>query len=150
MIKVPVEIDLRTCKSDQILQGYLSDHDDRVVRLRQKGDKWFRTQKTSTDNPAVRVENEVEITKEEFLSDWPKTEGRRIEKTRHYLEHNSHTIELDVFSGKNVGNIMAEVEFATVKDAEAFAAPSWFGRDVTKDGRYSNSDIAKHGFPKTV
>lgn len=45
---------------------------------------------------------------------------------------------------------MAEVEFSTLKEAEEFNAPDWFGEDVTSDKRYGNGDIAEHGFPETV
>ncbi|MEK7471776.1 MAG: hypothetical protein AAB624_00860 [Patescibacteria group bacterium] len=45
---------------------------------------------------------------------------------------------------------MAEVEFNSTEEAEAFVAPDWFGADVTEDKRYGNGDIAKNGFPEKV
>lgn len=38
------------------------------------------------------------------------------------------TIELDVFSGVYDGLILAEVEFPTVEEAEAFVPPEWSPR----------------------
>ena len=38
---------------------------------------------------------------------------------------------------------MAEVEFPSIEEAESFAAPEWFGEDVTYDGRYHNSAMSR-------
>ncbi len=147
---LPVGIDLKNCKSESILQGYYTEDDGKVIRLRQKGKKYYRTHKVPTDNPVKRVEYENEISEEEFLVYWAKTEARRVEKTRNYIESEGHTIELDVFLGDNSGHIMVEVEFDTIESAELFTPPGWFGLEVTEDMRYTNSDIAKNGFPEAV
>ncbi len=55
----------------------------------------------------------------------------------------SHTIELDIFAGSLEGITLAEVEFATIEEADAFIPPSWFGEDVTYDKRYHNSEMSK-------
>ena len=49
----------------------------------------------------------------------------------------AYTIELDVFEGLFEGIVVAEVEFPSIEEAESFAAPEWFGEDVTYDGRYA-------------
>ena len=38
---------------------------------------------------------------------------------------------------------MAEVEFPSIEEAESFAAPEWFGEDVTYGGRYHNSAMSR-------
>ena len=52
-------------------------------------------------------------------------------------------IELDVFEGKFEGLYLAEVEFSSEEDADAFAPPDWFGEDVTLDGTYHNSRMSQ-------
>ena len=52
------------------------------------------------------------------------------------------TIELDVFSGVYSGLVLAEVEFPTVEEAEAFVPPEWFTEDVTMSGEYQNSRLS--------
>ena len=37
---------------------------------------------------------------------------------------------------------MAEVEFASIEEANAFLPPDWFGHDVTMDRRYHNVNMA--------
>ena len=55
----------------------------------------------------------------------------------------THTIELDVFDAPFAPLYMAEVEFATLEEAENFTPPEWFGEDVTFDGSYHNSAMSK-------
>ena len=35
----------------------------------------------------------------------------------------------------------AEVEFASIEEAERFVAPDWFGEDVTFEAKYKNSNL---------
>ena len=52
-------------------------------------------------------------------------------------------IELDVFYGKFEGLILAEVEFETLEQANAYQPPKWFGRDVSITGEYQNSKLSR-------
>jgi len=149
---VPPEIDLEVCDPVEINQGYLTDENGKVIRYRRKGDKFYKTHKSPTDNPAQRLEDEVEITEEDFNAKWPQTEGCRIRKFRYHIEYGDKMIELDVFLGDNVGHMMAEVEFETTDASDAFEPPTWLEKknEVTEDARYGNAEIAIHGWPKPV
>ena len=46
-----------------------------------------------------------------------------------------------MFEGELAPLKFAEVEFTSVEEAENFAAPDWFGEDVTFDARYQNSNL---------
>ncbi len=59
-------------------------------------------------------------------------------------------LELDVFDGELSPLTVAEVEFPTVEEAEAFTPPDWFGREVTYDKRYSNANMTINGRPETL
>lgn len=135
----------------KIDQGYLASTDDCEIRVRRKGDEFFLTYKsTPTDHVAERIELETELTQKQFDTMWPGTAGRRVEKTRYEIPaaDGVHTIELDVFEGDNEGCILAEVEFASTAEADAFQPPAWFSIDVTADKGFGNASIAEHGFPK--
>ena len=74
----------------------------------------------------------------------PKTDGIFIEKTRYLIPYaEKHTIELDVFHGALAPLVLAEVEFSSVEEADAFTPPSWFGEDVTNCSKYHNSNLSK-------
>lgn len=95
-----------------------------------------------------REENEREITREEYDALLGKAVTAAIEKTRYYIPIDSHhTAELDVFCGSLSGLMTAEVEFASIEDAERFTPPSWFGREITEDKRYKNKALALFGMP---
>jgi CYTH domain-containing protein len=52
-------------------------------------------------------------------------------------------IEIDTYRGRNAGLVVAEVEFPTYAAARKFQPPSWFGREVTGEKRYSNVKLAR-------
>ena len=53
------------------------------------------------------------------------------------------TIEFDVFEGAYAGLMLAEVEFSSEEDANAFVPPAWFTKDVTFSGEYQNSRLSQ-------
>lgn len=71
-----------------------------------------------------------------------------IKKVRFFLPLGAHMAELDVFYGSLGGLIMAEVEFDSIEECDAFVPPKWFGREVTDDKRYTNHSLALHGLPE--
>jgi CYTH domain-containing protein len=116
------------------------------VRVRRRAEQSVLTVKSG--GARTRVEEELEIEPDRFERLWPLTEGRRIEKTRYEIAADGGaTIELDVYSGRLAGLVVAEVEFDSESDADAFAAPDWFGREVTDDARYKNQRLAREGVP---
>ena len=53
------------------------------------------------------------------------------------------TIELDVFTGPLKGFVMAEVEFPSEDKAASYTAPDWFGKEVTYDPLFHNSNMSR-------
>ena len=130
---------------DEIAQGYLAIGDDQV-RLRKRGDRHLITVKRG--HGMVRHEVEVPVAQESFEQLWPLTEGRRLEKTRLTTSVGEHTAEIDLYQGPLAGLKTVEVEFDDQADAETFSPPSWFARELTGDGRYSNVRLAIKGLPQ--
>ena len=73
----------------------------------------------------------------------PKADGICISKKRYLIPWDSYTIELDVFEKSLAPLIIAEVEFPSVEEANAFTPPDWFDQDVTKDPAYHNSNLSR-------
>ena len=126
-------------------QGYLAVGEDEEVRVRRLGSETFLTVKRGSGE--VRMEEEIELDREQFGRLWPLTEGRRVHKVRHRLEVADRTIELDVYGGALKGLLTAEIEFESEREAERFEAPEWLGHEVTEDERYKNESLAVHGMP---
>ena len=103
-------------------QGYLST--EPVVRVRQDNDKYELTYKSK--GLMVREEHNLPLTKEAYLHLKEKADGRIITKKRYMIPFSKYTIELDVFQGDLAPLLLAEVEFPSEEEANAFIPPEWF------------------------
>lgn len=124
----------------QIEQAYLCT--DPVVRVRREDDTFYLTYKSR--GRMVREEYNLPLTEQAYLHLLKKADGRVLTKRRYLIpiEGTKLTIELDIFSGAYEGLILAEVEFTTEEEANAFTPPAWFTRDVTFTGEYQNSRLS--------
>lgn len=124
-----------------IEQGYLCT--DPVVRVRRQDDDYFLTYKGK--GLLAREEYNLPLTRSGYEHLIKKADGNIIKKKRYLIpiEDTDLTIELDIFDKPFAPLIMAEFEFSSVEDANAFIAPDWFGEDVTNDPAYHNSNMSK-------
>ena len=76
-----------------------------------------------------------------------KANGAQIVKDRYRVPLGAYTVELDIFREALAPLVLAEVEFPTEAAAQAFAAPDWFGREVTYDPAYTNAALSRDGLP---
>ena len=116
--------------------------------MRRIGEGSFLTVKRGSG--LERLEEEIEITEEQFDALWPATEGRRLAKRRFYVPLDERTAEVDVYGGGLTGLITAEVEFGSVAESEEFDPPPWFGDEITGDPRYANQVLAVAGRPENL
>jgi adenylate cyclase len=139
--------DALAAPSELIEQGYLTiGSDGTETRLRRRGERCSLTVKSGSG--MTRAEHEVELSAEQFAALWPATEGARLLKRRHLLRtEEGRVIELDVYEGGLGGLMVAEVEFDDPWGAESFAAPYWFGPELTDDPDYKNQRLALRGMP---
>lgn len=124
----------------ELEQGYLSTNP--VVRIRKSDDQYFLTYKGS--GLMIREEYNLPLTKEAYLHLRPKADGILIHKNRYKIPYqNKYTIELDIFLDELAPLILAEVEFDSEEEANAFLPPEWFGKDVTFSTDYHNSTLSQ-------
>lgn len=124
----------------EIEQGYLCTSP--TIRIRKMDETYFLTYKSS--GMMAHEEYEMPLTEESYLHLREKTDGNLITKRRYLIPLDaSHTIELDIFQDSLKGVTLAEVEFASIEEANSFIPPEWFGKDVTYDKRYHNSEMSK-------
>ena len=122
----------------RIEQGYLCTSP--VVRIRRQDDEYFLTYKSK--GLMAREEYNLPLTQEAYEHLKSKADGLVISKTRYLIpEKNGLTIELDVFHKDYEGLLLAEVEFPSIEEANAFTPPDWFDQDVTKNPAYHNSNL---------
>jgi adenylate cyclase len=133
---------LRRFRSRAIEQGYLSVKTDGTqIRLRKAGRRHSLTIKRGRG--LSRLEIEIDLTRDQFEALWPATAGSRLTKTRYDVPFGKHTVEIDVYRGRNEGLVVAEVEFTDERECRRFQPPDWFAADVSGKSRYSNVRLAR-------
>lgn len=119
-----------------------------TIRIRQSNSDYFLTVKGK--GHLAREEFEMSITKEQYQSLQKKCDAPPIIKKRYFVPlQNSLTAEIDFYEGNLTGLITTEVEFLSEESANSFIAPDWFGKDVTFDYRYKNTNLCLHGIPQS-
>ncbi|MGZ5023431.1 MAG: CYTH domain-containing protein [Chthoniobacterales bacterium] len=126
---------------EEIEQGYLAIESGVQVRLRKKGGIRSLTYKRGNKN--LREEREVRLSAEQFDALWPGTAGRRLSKIRYDVPCGDRVVEVDIYTGRHDGVVVAEVEFPDEKSCREFVPPDWLGEDVTGRSRYSNVVLAQ-------
>ncbi len=124
-----------------IEQAYLCT--DPVVRVRRSDDEYYLTYKGR--GMLEREEHNLRLDRESYGHLRQKADGSIIAKTRYLIPLAEVTVELDVFLPPFAPLVLAEVEFETREQAEAFRPPAWFGREVTYDPAYSNAALSRRG-----
>ena len=122
------------------IQAYVAAQEDRSLRVRLIDDR--RAPLT------IKIGRQL-ISRDEFEYDIPVEDSRELigsalgivlEKTRHEVEHEGFTWEVDVYAGAYQGLVVAEVEME--HEDQQPPLPSWIGPEVTGDRRFSNLVMA--------
>ncbi len=127
----------------RLIQAYLGLDPLPVVRIRIKAEKAFLTIK-GPSRTISRPEFEYEIPVDDAYELLKLAISEPVEKTRYKIQHDGFLWEVDVFSGKNKGLVMAEIELKS--ENQHFSRPDWLLQEVSGDGRYYNSYLSEHPF----
>jgi len=128
-----------------IKQGYLNADKNKTVRIRIADEKGFITIKGKSNKAGTtRFEWEKEMPFSEAEELLLLCEPSIIEKHRYLIKKGTHTFEVDVFLGDNLGLLVAEIELNS--ENETFEKPTWLGDEVTGELQYYNSSISKLPF----
>lgn len=130
-----------------IEQAYLVSEKNRSERVRHEDGKYTHTVKEKRDDKS-RFEEDRDITQEEYEEKCKDALGI-ITKTRYRVQDEAfHEFCFDDFHAP-VKFIMAEIEYHSEKDIDAFPVPEWMEEfidsEVTDDPRFQNARIALTG-----
>ena len=130
-------------KAVDIKQAYLSTNNNMAIRVRIEG---IQASLNIKSKKSERVNHEFEyiIPLDETRSLIKMSPYPIIEKTRHMIEYEGKTWEVDEFHADNDGLTVAEIELDD--EHEVFKKPPWLGEEVTADYRYLNSNLARNPF----
>lgn len=128
-------------KGTVYIQGYIATTPKTTVRVRIAGDAAYLTLKGKTVN-LTRTELEYPIPvadAQQMLRQW--CTPLLVEKTRYKIPIDGLIWEVDEFAGLNQGLVLAEVELSS--PTQSITLPEWVGEEVSQDGRYFNSSLAR-------
>ncbi len=129
-------------RSLPMAQGYLGGERS-SVRVRIEGEQALLNIKSRSAGTS-RLEFEYPIVLDDAQQMLEQLAGDLVTKTRHHVRHQGMLWEIDEFAADNAGLIVAEIELEHAE--QAFAAPSWLGREVSHEARYYNARLAQHPF----
>lgn len=133
-------------RRSRLKQGYLTE--DPAVRIRVTDDQLTELN-IKAGSGGVNQEFHYTIPFQDAL-DMLLLAKFGLEKNRHLVNFGSLKWEVDEFLGplKSKDHWLAEVELDRLD--QEIKLPLWVGREVTDDPRYSNTWIAKYGWPPDV
>ena len=132
-----------TAEGTRLVQAYLSIDPNPTVRIRIAGEKAFVTIKGRSETIS-RPEYEYQIPVDEAQQMMLLAISNPVEKIRYEIMHENFLWEVDVFSGKNEGLVIAELELKS--ENQTFPRPDWLSTEVSGDRRYYNSFLSEHPF----
>jgi adenylate cyclase len=130
-------------RSQPMSQGYLARGGRASVRVRIAGSQAWLNIKIGGLG-ASRQEYEYEVPLDEARELLAAATGPLIDKTRHFVERDGVTFEIDEFHGDNAGLIVAEVELD--REDAPVPRPPWLGAEVTQLTRYYNVCLVTHPY----
>jgi adenylate cyclase len=127
-----------------IRQAYLASNGKTSIRIRIKGDSAATLTIKSRPVELRRLELEYDIPMLEAEALMQLRQGSVIEKVRYVIPCGDLAWEIDVFSGENLGLIIAEIELR--HEHQHIQLPSWVGTEVTGQPQYYNSSLVQRPF----
>ena len=127
-----------------IRQAYLGVCSKASVRVRISNHNTATLTVKSRPAKLRRLELEYTIPTLEAEALMVLRQGSIVEKVRHHVPHGDLTWDVDVFSGENLGLVIAEVELR--HENQHIDLPPWIGEEVTGQRQYYNGSLAQHPF----
>jgi adenylate cyclase len=127
-----------------IRQAYLASDGKASIRVRTRGDGTATLTIKSRPVDLRRLELEYDIPILEAEALMQLRQGAIIEKVRYLVPNGELTWEVDVFSGENLGLVVAEIELP--HEHQHVELPPWIGTEVTGQPQYYNSSLVQRPF----
>jgi adenylate cyclase len=131
-------------KYTEIRQAYLSLGGKSSVRVRISDNHTATLTVKSRPAELRRLELEYPIPTLEAEALIVLRQGSIVEKVRYLLPWNDLAWEIDVFSGENLGLVLAEIELRN--EHQPIELPPWIGKEVTGQQQYYNGFLAQRPF----
>ncbi len=121
----------------RIKQGYIHVEKDKQVRIRVYKNKGVICLKYGKGK--IRDEFEYEIPLKDAKEIYDKCKWR-LEKKRLSFNKDGENYDIDSFPN---GMVFVDVEFKSMKAMKKWKKPSWIGKEISNNPKYSNIRLAK-------
>lgn len=141
LVKIPDNID--DFPYHTIEQAYLSPESGFQGRIRRWDDKFIYTEKARTGSSAVRIENEREITENEYNEYKKRIILNYVKKKRYIIPYGGLDFEFDIFEN-TVESGYAVMEAELPDESVKVTLPDFIEvvAEVTEDSYYTNRNFA--------
>lgn len=130
----------RATSDTHIEQGYLARGRKATVRVRIRDGKTATLTIKSRETGISRAEFEYKIPLKHARALMALCGNSRIEKRRFVVPQGKLNWEIDVFTHRPDGLVLAEIELE--REDQLVKLPKWIGEEVTADPQYRNSKLA--------
>jgi adenylate cyclase len=127
----------------RIEQGYLARGRKAVLRVRIRDGKSATLTIKSRERGISRAEFEYKIPLKHARALMELCGKSRLQKERYSVPIGKLVWEVDVFTRRADGLVLAEIELD--HEDQVVKLPKWIGEEVTDDPRYRNSSLADEG-----
>jgi len=134
----------RATAHTSIRQAYLASEGKTSIRVRIKSDGTATLTIKSRPVGLRRLELEYVIPTLDAEALVQLRQGSIIEKVRYLIPCDGLTWEVDVFSGENLGLVIAEIELR--HEHQHIELPRWVGAEITGQPQYYNSSLVQRPF----
>ncbi|MEK7574615.1 MAG: hypothetical protein AAB511_00070 [Patescibacteria group bacterium] len=134
--------------SKEIWDNYIPDTDPHpVLRLRKLGEKYELTKKqpVAENDSSAQIEDTIILSALEFeaIHTLP---GKEVRKIRYYVPHLNGKAEIDVFQSNLTGLVLADFEFTSEQEKDAFIMPNFCLCEVTQEHFLAGGRLAGRSF----
>lgn len=127
----------------RLRQGYLLVSQQACLRIREKEGLTRMTLKRGQGLARSELEFDLQVHQAKLL--WPLCGSRTLEKSRFLVADGDGHLEVDIYHGRLEGLMVVEREFRSEPEAHAWSPPTWVGKEITLDSRYTNAALAAGG-----
>jgi len=128
----------------KIRQAYLDSDANVSIRVRVRDNNSATLTLKTRWSKLSRREFEYDIPTADAEELMSLRQGNIVEKVRYIVPAGKLIWEIDVFSGENLGLVIAEIELPSQNHHIEF--PPWIGAEVTGQDRYYNGTLAQHSY----
>lgn len=131
----------------ELVDIYVPETDEHPrLRIRKKGEVLEITKKRPIDGDASRQEELTIPLNEDEYAELSQCSKKKVRKLRYEIEYEGKMGEIDVFQDELLGLVVADFEFESVEEKNAFQMPEFCLVDITHEDFVAGGMLSGKGY----